>query len=136
MRAVLDPNVLVSAALSRGGTPATLLRRWLEGAFELVVSPTLLDELARVLDYPKIRRRITRDEAVELVALLGTRGELVADPDTSAAVTSPDPDDDYLIRLAHAARAVIVSGDSDLLGLADQLPVYAPAAFVTLLDTG
>jgi len=28
---------------------------------------------------------------------------------------------------------VIVSGDSDLLGLTEQIPVYTPAAFLALL---
>ena len=40
--------------------------------------------------------------------------------------------DDYLICLGEAATAVIVSGDSDLLGLADQIPVYTPTAFQAL----
>ncbi len=43
------------------------------------------------------------------------------------------PYDDYLICLGDAATAVIVSGDSDLLGLADQIPVYTPTAFLALL---
>lgn len=39
MRAVLDPNVLVSALLSPTGTPARIVLAWAEGRFELVVSP-------------------------------------------------------------------------------------------------
>lgn len=53
MRAVLDPNVVVSAALSRSGTPAKLLRAWLEGAYELVASPSLLGEPEEALGSPK-----------------------------------------------------------------------------------
>ena len=133
MRAVLDPNVLVSAVLSRSGTPATLLRAWLEGGYELVVSPALLGEFARVLGYPKIAKRVSPEEARELLDMLRLQAELSQDPDRGPSVRSPDPDDDYLIALAEAATAVIVSGDSDLLGLADQIPVYTPAAFQALL---
>jgi uncharacterized protein len=134
MRAVLDPNVTVSAALSRSGTPAKLLRAWLEGAYEMVVSPSLLSELERVLDYPKIARRVTRSEADELLDLLRRQAEQVADPEDPPIVKSSDPDDDYLISLGEAAHAVIVSGDAHLQSLADRIPVYTPAAFLALLS--
>lgn len=133
MRAVLDPNVLVSALLSRSGTPAALLRAWLDGAYELVVSPALLGELERVFGYPKIAARIAPDEAREFLDVLRAQAATVLDPPTAPAVRSPDPDDDYLIALGAAATAVIVSGDSDLLGLAEKIPVYSSAAFLALL---
>jgi len=56
VRAVLDPNVLISALLSPAGAPAELFTRWFAGEFELVVSPALLEELERALVYPEIRR--------------------------------------------------------------------------------
>lgn len=133
MRAVLDPNVLVSAVLSRAGTPAALVRAWLDGAYELVVSPALLDELERVLAYPKIAKRVSPDQARELLALLASQGDMTDDPDVAPLAHSPDPDDDYLISLAQSARAVLVSGDSDLHGLTDQLPVHTPAGFLARL---
>jgi putative PIN family toxin of toxin-antitoxin system len=135
MRAVLDPNVIVSAVLSRSGTPAVVLRAWLEGAYELAVSPSLLEELDRVLHYPKIASRVTRIEANELVDLLRRQANAVDDPTGPPVVASPDPDDHYLILLAEAARAVIVSGDGHLQSLAEQIPVFTPAAFLAFLDT-
>lgn len=133
MRAVLDPNVIGSAALSRGGTPARVLQAWPEGAYEMVVSPLLLSELERVLDYPKIARRVTRREAEELLELLHRQAETVDDPENAPTITSPDPDDDYLISLAETSRAMIVSGDAHLQGLAERIPVYTPASFLGLL---
>jgi putative PIN family toxin of toxin-antitoxin system len=133
VRAVLDPNVLVSAVLAPGGAPARALRAWLEGAYELVVSPLLLAELERALAYPKVRARVTREEAVELVDLLRRHGDFVDDPPESFRVRSPDPGDDYLIALAAASGALLVSGDRHLLGLADELPVCSPSAFVVRL---
>jgi putative PIN family toxin of toxin-antitoxin system len=133
LRAVLDATVIVSAVLSRSGAPAKVLRAWLEGAYELVVSPSLLRELERVLDYPKIADRITRREAEELLDLLRRQAESMDDPEGPPVITSPDPDDDYLISLAEAARAVIVSGDAHLQSVADQIPVFTPAAFLALL---
>ncbi len=133
MRAVLDPNVIVSAVLSRSGTPAMLLEAWLDGAYQLVVSPALLDELERVFGDPKIAKRVSPPEARELLDVLRLHAEFVDDPRGTPAVRSPDPDDDYLICLAEAGTAVIVSGDTELQSLADQIPVCTPAAFLALL---
>ncbi len=50
MRVVVDPNVLVSAAVAPG-VSAQLLDRWLrDRAFELVVCPSLIGELRDGLD--------------------------------------------------------------------------------------
>jgi predicted nucleic acid-binding protein len=40
---------------------------------------------------------------------------------------SADPDDDYLIALAHDQSAIVVSGDRHLLDLADRAPILSPA---------
>jgi putative PIN family toxin of toxin-antitoxin system len=63
LRAVLDVNVLISALLSRTGTPAGLLLAWQDGRFELIVSPGLLAEFTRALTYPKLRRLIPASDA-------------------------------------------------------------------------
>lgn len=52
LRAVFDPSVLVSAAISRRGPPRELLDRWERGEFELVVSAEVLFELQEVLARP------------------------------------------------------------------------------------
>ena len=134
MRAVVDPNVVISALIAPHGTPATVLRAWIVGAYDLVVSPLLLAELERALGYPKLRARVTELEAQELIELLGREADVRDDPNRPPAIRSPNPGDDYLVALAEETRAVIVSGDAHLLGLANDLPVYSPAAFLALLD--
>ncbi|MBJ7331919.1 MAG: putative toxin-antitoxin system toxin component, PIN family [Solirubrobacteraceae bacterium] len=135
MRAVLDVNVHVSALLSRGGAPAALLRLWLEGRFELLVSPLLLHELTRTLTYPKLRKRIAADQATDYVHLLARSATTCTDAPAEARFRSEDPADDYLIGLAASERALLVSGDAHLLALEAQLvPVYPPRAFLELLD--
>jgi putative PIN family toxin of toxin-antitoxin system len=136
VRAVLHPNVLISALLTRDGPPAKVLRAWLDGAYELVVSALLLVELERALAYPKLRTRINQLEAEEFVDLLRREAQVLDDPSDAPAVGSPDPGDDYLIALAGAAHAMIVSGDRHLLTLTEALPVYSPAQFLALLDDG
>lgn len=136
MRAVLDANVLISAALSRRGTPARLLIAWQAGAFELVVSPLLLAELRRALAYPKLARLVPTADADAFAAWLGRAAELAADPPGLPRVRSEDPADDYLIALAAAERAVLVSGDRHLTLFAGQIPVHTPAEFLAELEAG
>jgi putative PIN family toxin of toxin-antitoxin system len=57
VRAVVDTNTLVSGVISPLGPPAQIISRWREGAFLLITSPVLLDELRRVLKYPRIADR-------------------------------------------------------------------------------
>lgn len=134
MRAVLDPNILIAALLSRGGTPAQLLSRWLAGEFELVVSETLLAELQRAPAYPKLGERISADEANGFVALLRRGARLAEDP-AQPPSRSADPGDDYLLALAEHERAVLVSGDRHLLALADEFPIQTARAFLDTLAT-
>lgn len=133
MRAVLDPNVLIAALLSRDGPPAAILTRWLAGEFELVASRALLGELRRALAYPKLRDRIPTKDARRFRTLIEAGAVLAADA-RSPPRRSSDRGDDYLVALAEATSSVLVSGDGHLLALADELPIRAPRAFLEMLD--
>jgi uncharacterized protein len=132
--AVLDPNVLVSAAISTAGPPRQIVSAWVDGGFELLVSATLIDELAGVLARPRLRRWISTATASEFVAGLEESAVIIDDPPEPAALTA-DPDDDYLIALARAGGAdYLVSGDRHLTELADaDPPVLTPRQFLELL---
>jgi putative PIN family toxin of toxin-antitoxin system len=132
LRAVLDPNVVVSALIGPAGVPADVLRAWRDGEFELIVSPALLAELGRVLGYPKLRERIDERDGAALIDWL-TRSASVAD-DGPSALHSADPGDDYLLALAASANALLVSGDKHLLALGDRAPIYKPAEFLELVQ--
>ena len=131
MRAVLDVSVLISALLSRTGTPARLLLAGQEGRFELIVSPGLLAELGRALAYPKLRRLIPASDAEAFVAWLSRSAVLARDLEGPAPIRCANPGDDYLISLAADQHAVLVSGDGHLLALAGDFPIQTPAAFLS-----
>lgn len=133
MRAVLDANVLISAILSPRGTPARLVLAWQAGAFDLVVSPLLLAEVRRALAYPKLERLVPAADADAFVDWLSRSAKLAVDPSELPPVRSDDPDDDYLIALAAAERALLVSGDVHLTSLANRVPVRTPAEFISEL---
>jgi len=127
-RLVIDPGVLVSAALSAKAAPRRLLEAAIAGHITLVVSNLLLAELTEVLHRPKFQRRLTVtdvDSFVDTVTLLGERWP---DPDRSdRQAVCRDPKDEYLIALAEAAVAdFVVSGDRDLL-LLGPVVVRTPA---------
>jgi uncharacterized protein len=132
VRAVLDPNVLISGLLGPAGASARLLVRWLAGDFELIVSEHLLAELARALAYPKLRSRITPDEARSFVQILNQSATTLPDS-RGGSKQSRDPGDDYLLALAASSAAVLVSGDKDLLVLAPALPICSPSEFLSRL---
>jgi len=138
LRTVLDVNVIVSALLSRGGSPAKVLRAWQNGQIELIVSPLLLAELERALAYPKLRRRIPSKEAEAVVDWIRRTAMIAQDPAAPPPISSRDPGDDYLLALAVAEKAHLVSGDEHLLSLegsvAGRLAIHSPAAFLTLLE--
>jgi len=133
LRAVLDPNVIISAALSPGGSPARVLTAWLEGRFEIIASPGLIGELAGALAYPKLRRRIPETDAAALVRLV-ERGSVMREDEDRPPAISEDPDDDYLIALAAGSEAVLVTGDRDLLTLAPDLPIFSASQFLKWLE--
>ncbi len=135
-RAVLDPNVLVSAFISqRGSAPDRVVRAWREGAFELVVSPRLIAELSDVLGWPKFAGQAADGRAEAYIAALAGDALAIDDPPDPPTV-SPDADDDYLFALALAAGAeAIVSGDSHLTQLSHPTPpVLTPRQFAERLD--
>lgn len=133
MRAVLDPNVVISGAISPRGTPADVLRSLANGEFELIASQALLRELERALAYRKLRPYISESDVADLLRWVADSASVVDDPDSEPPAHSRDPDDDYLINLASAHSAALVSGDKDLLALEGEIPVFSPRAFLDLL---
>jgi putative PIN family toxin of toxin-antitoxin system len=133
-RVVCDVGVVVSGLLSAAGPPGRIVDRWRNGEFDLIVSPLWRDELARVLERPKLARYLDAGEASELLAAIRLQAELLEDPPAQAGLT-PDPGDDYLVSLARAATAdFLVSGDKHLTALADpRPPVLTPREFEDLL---
>lgn len=130
-RAVLDTGVFVSALLTPTGKPAMLLAQAHGASFELVASPRLLKELEVVLRRKKFRRYATIEEVEDYLGFIRRLATLAPDPERPAPLSCPDPKDEYLLALAFAQKAVLVSGDSDLLDLTGGAPICAPADFLS-----
>lgn len=106
----LDPGVEGLRQALHHGTA-----RWL-------ATPGMRDELARVLGYPAIAKRLraTGQAADEALAAFDRHAQRVA-PAPGAAVRCRDPDDQPFIDLAVQRRALLLSKDACVLGLARPL---------------
>lgn len=119
IRIVADANVFVSAALGRSPSApsARIIAAALDGRIVLVMSPALLAEVADVLSRPRIRARVSTDDARLFLADIAAQVVMFTDPADPPSICR-DPDDDYLVALAATSGVdVLVSGDNDLLAI-------------------
>lgn len=138
-RAVIDTNVVVSGILNRAGVPAAVLR----GAglrYELAWTPAIAVECRRILDLPRIQKRLKGREtqARQVLAKLATLATMVpADLLGDVRVVREDPDDDVLFATALAAGArIIVSGDTAVLAVGSFAGVMVVSAAEFLATLG
>jgi len=134
---VLDANVYVSAIIRPEGPPGRVIERFLrDAAFEIVLSPAIVEETLRALTYAKVRKYVRGTVDPELwfedIVLLA---ELVAgDYEMSAASVDSD-DDKYLAAALEGRATLVVTGDPDLLALEEHqgVRVVNPRAFLALI---
>jgi putative PIN family toxin of toxin-antitoxin system len=120
LRVVLDTGVVVSALVFARGRLAWLCRHWGMGGSTFLVSRATVDELVRVLAYPKFQ--LSTDYRLELLSSYLPYCETVA-VTHHCAVVCRDPNDQPLLDLAESGRAdVLVTSDGDLLALKGQTP--------------
>jgi putative PIN family toxin of toxin-antitoxin system len=140
LRAVVDPNVLVSAWVSPHGFPRRILDAAEDRRFEMVVSGRLLEELSDVLSRARMRRygpAYLAEAHVRRAGRVGVRVEVEGEPER---VVPDDPKDDYLVALARVSGAdYLVSGDPHLAAAPPgegTVPVLTPRQFGELLEGG
>ena len=126
MKVSLDTIVLVSAFATRGICEDVL--NVVLAKHQLVLGEAVLAELQRVLDK---KMRMPRDVAEEAVALL-RREAVVVSSAPAVVLELRDPDDVVVLSEAIEGLAeILVTGDRDLLDVADTLPlpVVSPRGF-------
>lgn len=121
-RLILDTNVVLSSLLFAKGKLAPLRVAWQEARFRPIVSATTIKELVRALGYPKFRLSATEQQELlaDYLPYCETLLMSAMPPETPAC---RDPFDIPFLQLAILSNAdYLVSGDKDLLSLADRSP--------------
>ena len=118
VRVVLDTNVVLSALVFRGGAAGQVRHAWQHGLVLPLASTATVQELVRVLAYPKFR--LSPAEQDELLADFLPYAETVRIPQPPPTVPDcRDALDMPFMHLAVAGKArALVTGDRDLLAIA------------------
>ena len=132
LRVVLDTNVLVSALHFPKGTLSAVWGLLLEGKYRLVLSLSIVEEIAGILR----GRFLWREEETRNILKILVRKADVVRVDTVLEVVPDDPDDNHILACALAGKVdMVVSGDKDLLRLKEYegIPIIRPMDFLRTL---
>lgn len=114
VKLVLDTNTLISAWIWMGNE-ALLVEKIEEGLFIGYISPEILQELNRVLHYPKFK---LSEEDINTACSYYALLLKTIKPQKSVQIINDDPDDNKFIDCALEAGAdFIISGDTHLLDI-------------------
>lgn len=129
-RIVVDTNVLVSRLLLPGSVSGQAVRKAV-GVGQVVVSETIMEELAAVLCRAKFDRYLSIADRQEFIRLLGRIAEIVSIVRVVRACR--DSRDDKVLEVAVNGRAdLIITGDRDLLELDPfvGIAILSPAGYL------
>ena len=128
LRVVLDTNVIVSGLAYPASIPGRIVSAWREGGLEVTLSRYIVDEVRRVL--PRLSRiQLTAAEIRDLIDSMIFLADII-EPNSQKEPSLRDPaDQKVLATLLPSGADYLITGDKDLLALAEQHPVLTPAAF-------
>lgn len=129
LRIVLDTNVLLSGTAYPNSIPGKIVNAWRSGSIEVVLSEYILDELKRVL--PRLNHRLnwTDREVQEYIDSLAFLADMAIPTSSNEPNLRDVADQPVLGTLLASTAAYLVTGDKDLLSLADRYSVLTPAEF-------
>jgi putative PIN family toxin of toxin-antitoxin system len=128
LRVVLDTNVLVSGLAYPGSVPGRIVGIWRQGGLDVVLSRYILDEMVKVL--PRLSRiHLSSSEIRDLADSLMFLADIV-EPDAEQDSSLRDPADQQVLATLRASKAdYLITGDKDLLALAEKYPIVTPSTF-------
>jgi uncharacterized protein len=130
---ILDTNVLVSGIAYPASVPGKIMAAWRHGSIDVLLSIYILDELRRVLPRLAPRHVLTLTEIDDLVDALSIQAEII-EPLTTLDANLRDVADQpvlgtLLAALKTSGADYLITGDKDLLVLADSYPIISPSLF-------
>lgn len=133
-RLVCDTNVIVSGLLW-GGPLRRVLSCVEDGKYALFTSRDLLEELGRVLNYPKLASVLAKAgvHSQDVFRWVVQNSTIVMPKPLDGVVVGDDPSDDMVLACAASASVdAVVSGDKHLLALGEYkgIPIMGAASFL------
>ncbi|MEK6907362.1 MAG: putative toxin-antitoxin system toxin component, PIN family [Nanoarchaeota archaeon] len=131
-KVVLDTNILISA-LGWEGKPKNIFEMVLNGKLELFTSDKQLEELLRVLNYPKFD--FSEEQKSKFINIILNSATLIK-LEKIFEIIKEDPDDNIIITTAINCNAdYIISGDEHLLRLKNfkNVKILNPNDFLNIL---
>lgn len=142
IRAVFDTNVFISALFNPKRPPAQLLELALLGNIKLIISPQLIEEIDRVLAYPRVikllkKRKVAPGEIEKSIAK-ALKVAVLTPGNLTVKAIADDPADDPVLACALEGQAdFIISGDHHLLDLKTYqgIDIVSPAEFLKIIES-
>jgi putative PIN family toxin of toxin-antitoxin system len=130
---VLDTDVLLSGLAYPGSIPGKIVAAWRHGSIHVVLSDYILDELRRVLPRLAHRHQLSTAEIDDFVDILSIQAEIIpvgSHTDTHLRDSNDQPVlATYVAAREQCAAQYLITGDKDLLALADRHTIVTPAGF-------
>ncbi|MDH6170136.1 putative PIN family toxin of toxin-antitoxin system [Variovorax boronicumulans] len=123
---VIDTNIALDLFVFDHPDCAPLATALAAGELRWIATAPMRTELARVLGYPLIVRRLAQRQmqAASVLEAFDARVQLLADKPPRAPCVCKDPDDQVFIDLAVARRALLISKDQAVLTMRKRLAVH------------
>lgn len=132
MRIVLDTNIFISGLIKPNSIAGKVIGEWKSNSIELITSIELLNEIKKVLEYPKINKIIKWDteaikDYIDYLYFLTT----VVDIGGVEYHFDKDPNDNHVICTYIAGKCDwLVTGDKALLEINRRVNVISLEQFV------
>jgi len=121
-RIVIDTNTVLDMLVFEDPAAHDLLAQLHRGALEWLAAPPMREELARVLNYPQIAKRLQTRTLSPADVLAAFDALVVMKPVAArAAFVCKDRDDQQFIDLALAWQAALLSKDRAVLSMARRM---------------
>jgi putative PIN family toxin of toxin-antitoxin system len=137
LRAVLDTSIIVRAYVTPRGQAARIVRYWIDGSYDLVISEIIIAEYRHSLNYPHIQRRhrFTPMDIGRELQFIHQRAIVVEPTETIDAVKNDESDNRFLECAVAGDADYIVSADNHLLTLGTYrgIEIVQPAEFLAVM---
>lgn len=114
---MLDTNILIAGTLSSKGPASSLIKKWIDGYFHLVISPSILEEYHDVATRERIKKHFgPSEEKIKKFLNLLTKASVITRDYYTVERLATDPTDNKFLACALEGQAdYVVSLDNHLL---------------------